>query len=306
MAGILDTPQSLMPSLEGVNAEKVINKSSSGTAMQDLSHPKAKTKTDRMKKNKQNPTPSQPKPFKNVKITRSKKTVAKSYTAEDLEATADELQILDTSRSVDQQHPTLDNQTLRVLELHSAFRVTKSQNKKNLKVLTFEEADKSSLVSLGHFSMYLKESQKLIHVEHIIDVQELAAKLSDMEGKTCVKKQATNQYLSLVKKIGFHGIAANIHNTGNKMDFLPEQLNSTLDDILPRFIVDSQEERLRKMLFDGFLYLLADIFAKTLSCQEGSELSVCLQSYNSPLILFAQLATLSSVHRTTMLFTCIS
>ncbi|GKC66487.1 hypothetical protein Tco_1099085 [Tanacetum coccineum] len=149
MAGILDTPQSLMPSLEGVNAEKVINKSSSGTAMQDLSHPKAKTKTDRMKKNKQNPTPSQPKPFKNVKITRSKKTVAKSYTAEDLEATADELQILDTSRSVDQQHPTLDNQTLRVLELHSAFRVTKSQNKKNLKVLTFEEADKSSLVSLG-------------------------------------------------------------------------------------------------------------------------------------------------------------
>ncbi|GJY45695.1 hypothetical protein Tco_0434758 [Tanacetum coccineum] len=113
-------------------------------------------------------------------------------------------------------------------------------------------------------SMYLKESQKLIHVEHIIDVQELAAKLSDMEGKTCVKKQATNQYLSLVKKIGFHGIAANIHNTGNKMDFLPEQLNSTLDYILPRFMVDSQEG-LRKMLFDGFLISLLILLLKHLS-----------------------------------------
>nr|GEY61818.1 hypothetical protein [Tanacetum cinerariifolium] len=49
----------------------------------------------------------------------------------------------------DLQHPAHESQTLRVPELHSASRVTESQNKKNPKLLTFEGIESSPSVFLG-------------------------------------------------------------------------------------------------------------------------------------------------------------
>nr|GEX43426.1 hypothetical protein [Tanacetum cinerariifolium] len=49
----------------------------------------------------------------------------------------------------DLQHPAHGSQTLRVPELHSASRVTESQNKKNPKLLTFEGIESSHSVFLG-------------------------------------------------------------------------------------------------------------------------------------------------------------
>ncbi|GJU94512.1 hypothetical protein Tco_1319268 [Tanacetum coccineum] len=53
----------------------------------------------------------------------------------------------------DLQHPTNESQTQRVPELHSASRVTKSQNKKNPMVLTFKGTESSPSVFLGHHTI---------------------------------------------------------------------------------------------------------------------------------------------------------
>ncbi|GJU15135.1 hypothetical protein Tco_1143101 [Tanacetum coccineum] len=179
--------KSLLVSFEEMNTDSTADKSLSRTAMQSATQSKAPTN-----KKKKIISSSKPNTSTYVRCSGQKKTVTETQHAEEPVATVDTTQSLEASESAEEvanqpkpttakkdlQHPAHGSQTLKVPDLHSASRVTESQNKKNPKVLTFEGTKSSPLVFLGHRtsdpSLYYKFTFSTNHLmlEHETKVNE--------------------------------------------------------------------------------------------------------------------------------------
>ncbi|GKD25595.1 hypothetical protein Tco_1231809 [Tanacetum coccineum] len=167
----IEPHKTLILSSEEVNSDDTTDKSLSGTAMQSVVQPKAPT--GKKSKKKKIASSSDPKTLHWVSKSKSNETVAEAQHVEKLVATADTPKGLDASELAedvtnglkslmpkrfitldvdpknsrlckDLQHPTHKSQTLGVLELHSASRITESQNKRVPKV-DFEQEIKDQV-----------------------------------------------------------------------------------------------------------------------------------------------------------------